>query len=80
MAPTQAGNEDRVSEGAIYPPHAKTSGPQPATKCVFNLLNQTASWHYIIIFMCVYECELASASVCVSLWDLMDFFFLPGRR
>lgn len=39
-----AGNEDSraVCVRVPFTPYAKPSEPQPATKCVFNLLNQMA--------------------------------------
>lgn len=38
-----AGNEDREEYAKVpFTPHAKPLEPQPATKCVFNLLNRMA--------------------------------------
>lgn len=36
----QADNENKVSEVLPFILYTKTSRPQPAAKCVFNLLNQ----------------------------------------
>lgn len=48
--------------GSIYP-RAKSSGPQPANKSVFNLIGKmTLSYHF-----CVYGLKQ------VCMWDLMDF-------
>lgn len=67
-------NEDRVECVTVpFTPHAKPPEPQPAPKCVFNLLNQMARWQWHYLISCVCVCVRALQQVCVCLWALMDF-------